>query len=557
MRGRTIDDIALADLRRLHAVFDAMACGVVIADASGVIIEANAAAQGIFGLREQEMHGHTLVEVHQGAVRLDGTVIPLDERPSAVAVRTGHALHKDVLGITRRDGQRRWLQVETVPLCDEGQIRHIISSLADITDRVQAEEALRASEERFRLLSEHASDLVRIVQGDGTILYASPSHQRILGYAPDELRAHRSFDLVHPDDLAPMLTAFNTAIERGDTVINSTYRVRHADGSWRLIEVTASNHLADPVLQGLVINGRDITVRVATEDALRQSEERFRTLIEQAPLCVGVTDEQDRFETVNDAYCSLFGYTRGDLIGHHVTLLFPAWGGPEKTRELDHGEGRREVEARTKSGAVLTVLATTVPLVGADARPKMASFVVDITDRKCTERRLAHLAHHDMLTGLPNRILFHDRLVQALAPTGRPGHIVAVLFLDLDGFKAVNDRHGHEAGDLLLRTVAWRLRGCVRAEDTVARLGGDEFTVLLPAVGSADDVAVVARKIRDELAAPVTVGAANAAITVSIGISLFPRDGEETDVLIRHADRAMYDAKNQGKNMVAFYTHHS
>ncbi len=240
-----------------------------------------------------------------------------------------------------------------------------------------------------------------------------------------------------------MLAEFNAAVERGDAVITSTYKVRHADGSWRVIEVTATDHLADPVLRGPVVNGRDITQRVAAEEALRQSEDRFRTL-----------------------------------------------------------------------------------------------------------------AHHDTLTGLPNRVLFQDRLAQALIDARGRGQPAALLFLDLDGFKAINDTHGHDAGDLLLRLVAQRLRGCVRDGDTVARLGGDEFTLLLPNIQSAQNAAIVARKILDDLTAPVTVAGHSVQVAASIGIGLYPSDGADASVLLRNADLAMYRAKSGGKNTIAFFEDH-
>ncbi len=442
--GLDMPDLDMEDPRRRRAVYDAMAYGVVITDASGTVVDANDAAQRLVGLSLSALCGHSLAEAYRDPVRRDGSAISLADRPSADAAHTDPIPCCEIVGMTGIDGRRRWLQVETMPLRDDdGQARYSVSSLADITARIQAEQALHTSEELFRLLSEHASDLLRIVQGDGTILYASPSHRRILGYAPADLLGRPSFDFVHPDDLGRMLAEFNAAVERGDAVITSTYRVRYADGSWRVIEVTATDHLADPVLRGLVVNGRDITQRVAAEEALRRSEDRFRTL-----------------------------------------------------------------------------------------------------------------AHHDTLTGLPNRVLFQDRLARALADARGHEHSAALLFLDLDGFKAINDTHGHDAGDLLLRLVAQRLRGCVRDGDTVARLGGDEFTLLLPDIRSAQNAAVVARKILDDLTAPVTVAGHSVQVTASIGVGLYPSDGADADVLLHNADLAMYRAKSRGKNTIAFFEGH-
>lgn len=419
-------------------------------------------------------------------------------------------------------------------------------------------EALRASEERFRALTEHATDLIRIAGADGAITYASPSHQRILGYAPAQMEGRQTSEFVHPDDYPRVYEEFKAAIENPDVIVVSRFRMSHADGSWRTVEVLGKNRLHDPAIRGFVLNARDITERSRIEAALRESEERFRTLIEKAPLCVGISDEHGIFETVNPAYCALYGYTAEEMIGQHFTFLFPQRQRAEKARTYERrlaswSEGRAEVEVVTKSGELLTVLATTVPITGPDGRPKTASFVLDITDRKRTEQHLDHLAHHDTLTSLPNRILFHDRLTQALAHARRHGQLAALLFLDLDGFKSINDTWGHDTGDLLLQAVAQRLRACVREDDTVARLGGDEFTVLLPNTGSGDNAAIVARKILEELAGVFAIAGHDLFITASIGISLYPFDGYDPDTLVRGADMAMYRAKGMGKNTCAFY----
>jgi diguanylate cyclase (GGDEF)-like protein len=177
----------------------------------------------------------------------------------------------------------------------------------------------------------------------------------------------------------------------------------------------------------------------------------------------------------------------------------------------------------------------------------------DITSEKESEERLLYLAHYDQLTGLPNRILFNDRLTQALAQAKRGQLQVAVMFLDLDGFKLVNDTLGHAAGDELLRQVAQRLTSCLRATDSVARFGGDEFTIVLPAIEDRSDVIRVANKIIEEVARPYPLDGSEAAITTSIGISLYPGDGADPSVLIHRADNAMYHTKRHGKNHHEFY----
>jgi diguanylate cyclase (GGDEF)-like protein len=179
---------------------------------------------------------------------------------------------------------------------------------------------------------------------------------------------------------------------------------------------------------------------------------------------------------------------------------------------------------------------------------------IDISARKERESRIQHLADHDALTGLLNRRLLEDRLAQALTLARRNEAMVAVMLIDLDGFKAVNDQFGHLTGDYVLRTVARRLKDCVRESDTIARLGGDEFVVLLAGQRSAEDSTVVAEKILGALAEPVAAGGRRFEIGASIGISIFPRDGANAEQLLKHADAAMYRVKEAGKNRYQFYS---
>jgi diguanylate cyclase (GGDEF)-like protein len=177
----------------------------------------------------------------------------------------------------------------------------------------------------------------------------------------------------------------------------------------------------------------------------------------------------------------------------------------------------------------------------------------DISERKASEERIRHLAHHDALTGLPNRRLLEDRLARALGQARRAHSYAAVMLIDLDGFKAVNDGHGHRTGDRVLAAVGQRLRRCVRETDTVARVGGDEFVVVLTDQRTPENAATVAEKIITAVAEPVTVGEAQFEIGASIGISVYPRDGQSPEDLLKHADTAMYRVKEAGKNRFLFY----
>ena len=204
---------------------------------------------------------------------------------------------------------------------------------------------------------------------------------------------------------------------------------------------------------------------------------------------------------------------------------------------------------RRKDGTVLWVCEALGVVKDPAGKPDfLVAVVQDVTARKDLEARLSYDALHDALTGLPNRVMFEDRFARVLESARRYSRLAAVLYIDLDGFKDVNDSHGHAAGDVLLQQVARRLEGCVRAEDTIARFGGDEFGVVLTTLAQEDDAEVVAMKILQALAAPFDLGGTPVHVSASIGAALYPLHGRDADGLVAHADRAMYAAKRAGKN---------
>jgi len=411
--------------------------------------------------------------------------------------------------------------------------------------RAEPRRALRLSEARFRALSELASDLVRIVDGEGIIRYASPSHQRLLGYAPDDLLGRTVFDLMHPDDVLSAQT--QASVQRRDigAAVTYTFRIRHADGSWRWQEAVSSNHLDDPAVRGFIVNGRDITERRQMEEALQAREDRYRSLFAHHPDAVFALGLDGALTSANAACAVLSGYTVEELLA----LSFPTLIAPEdRERGGGHfiravaGEPQHDVALRLRrqDGDDRAISVTAIPIVVDGAVVGVYGIAKDVTAHTAAQRALRHQATHDALTDLPNRAQLRDRLARAWAAGTPP----ALLLLDLDGFKDVNDTFGHDQGDALLREVARRLRGAVRRGDTVARLGGDEFAVALPGADAAG-AERVARAIRTALDAPFQVGSHVLPIDASVGIALAPAsaDGAALDTLLRHADVAMYAAK--------------
>ncbi|MFZ5556595.1 MAG: diguanylate cyclase domain-containing protein [Pseudomonadota bacterium] len=321
----------------------------------------------------------------------------------------------------------------------------------------------------------------------------------------------------------------------------------HSPTRERWFAVRVSRFAGNPARA--VVTHTDITERKRAEERLMLAAAVFAA-VSQA---IAVTGPDNRIVSVNPAFTEVLGYREDDVAGQ--SLWFLATDRHDETffeqalvALQDGGAWEGEIWARQRGGALVPLWLTVDTVYdnrGAVSR-RVAVFA-DISARKVAEERVYRLAHFDALTGLPNRVLLHDRLQQALHQAQRHRRRAAVLFLDLDGFKEVNDRHGHEAGDALLKEVASRLNASVRREDTVARLGGDEFVVLLPVVNGAEGAARAAEKVLAALQLPFRIRGAPADVGASIGIALYPDHAEDGSTLLKHADAAMYRAKAAGR----------
>jgi diguanylate cyclase (GGDEF)-like protein/PAS domain S-box-containing protein len=371
-------------------------------------------------------------------------------------------------------------------------------------------------------------------------------------------------DHVHPEDLPHVLEETEKAISEGGVATNeAAYRFRHKDGSWRWVESVGTYLLEDPAVGGVVVTSRDVTERKEVEERLRVAEERYRTLVEQVPV-VTYIDHID--ETSSAIYISpqvegMFGYTPEEWLEDPelwIKILHPE----DKERVLAEDRRTNEtgdpfrVEYRmiSKSGHVVWVQDEAVLVERVAGHGWVWEGVItDVTERKALEEELEHRAFHDPLTDLSNRLLFMDRLGHALARTQRRrGRRVAVLFMDLDGFKVVNDSLGHETGDRLLVAVSERLKGCLRPEDTLARFGGDEFVVLVEDIEGPDEAVRVAERIIDELKNRFVLEGRELYARASIGIALGEDRTKDPEDLLRDADTAMYRAKDEGKGYSVF-----
>ena len=433
----------------------------------------------------------------------------------------------------------------------------------DMTARRQTEEALRESERRLARLIGNLPGAVYRCRNDAswTAEYMSEGMLQLTGYAPSEFTSGRMHyaHIVHPNDYPQVVRAVEAALA-ASRPFEVVYRITARDGAvrwiWERGQAVYREGDASPSLEGFLT---DITARVDAEAALRHSEHRLRTIIESEPECVKVVAPGGILLQMNRAGLAMVEAERAEqIVGRCIyPMIVP-----------EHREAFRALTERTLAGSkgilqfeIIGFKGTrrwlethTTPLDSGTNERYALGITRDITERKHAEERLSYLAHHDLLTDLPNRALFNDRLSRAMIEANRHGRLVGVLLLDLDRFKNINDTLGHEAGDRLLEAVAQRLRQSVREGDTVARLSGDEFAIALTDMGNADDGARVAQKIVQAFVAPFHINQREFHVTPSIGVTIYPTDGKSIDGLLRNADAAMYRAKEAGRNNYQFYT---
>lgn len=431
---------------------------------------------------------------------------------------------------------------------DVDALRLFGESLWQATLRRRLNDELRKKQEDINYFFDTNLELLCIGAMDGTLGRVNRGFENILGYAPAELEGRRFMDFVHPDDAAESERRLRVLATSQD-VIDLENRWRCRDGSYRNVAWRAKSN-------GNMVyaSGRDVTESHRRDAELR----RLSTAVEQSPNSLVITDTQARIEFVNKAFSDITGYTLPEVLGRNPRLLKSGKTPPgvyaEMWGRLSRGEPwKGELVNRRKDGGEYTEMALIYPLRDADGRiTHYIAHKEDITERKASAERIQQLSHYDQLTGLPNRVLMEQRFHAALELVKRQRHPLCLMWLDLDNFKDINDAIGHGMGDLLLREVAQRLRGQLRDQDVLARQSGDDFTLVLPGMDQ-DAAAAAAADLLSVLQLPIDVAGHELLVSGSIGVAMYPNDGETLDALQMCAESAMYRVKQDGRNGFRFY----
>jgi diguanylate cyclase (GGDEF)-like protein/PAS domain S-box-containing protein len=472
----------------------------------------------------------------------------------------------------RKDGSILWASLTCKRVCDEnGQFIYHEGFIEDIADRKWTVEALAASEERYRATFEQAPLGIQHTSLDGRILRCNRRFAEMVGYSLEEIRNMPFLQITRPEDSESSMTVLKSMLAGGESTARLEKRYLRKDGStfWVALTISVQRGAAGEPLHFIALV-EDIDARrraeaelAATQEALRSSEERYRTAFQMTLDAVNINLLSNGiYLDVNKGFIDIIGYAREEVIGRS-SLELNIWADAADRKRMVDAVNRdgvcRNLEARfrRKSGEVFWGLMSASKIV-LDGEDCVLTVTRDISDAKTAEDEIRNLAFYDSLTGLPNRRLLLERLRQAQVSGNRSGRNRALLFIDLDNFKTLNDSMGHHVGDMLLQGVARRLAACTRESDTVARLGGDEFVVMLEDLSEvAEDAAAQAQtageKILGILGQPYMLDGIECLSTSSIGITVFGGSREVTNAVLQQADIAMYQAKAAGRNTMRFF----
>ncbi len=535
---------------------------VWLKDPDGVYLACNPRFERFLGATEAEVIGRR----DSDFVAQEEVAASRQSDLDAIAA-AGPILNRETLTFAD-DGHQEQVETIKTPMFDaEGRLVGVLGIARDISAQLQMYEALTQERDHIQELHERIEKIAAHVPGMIYQYQRWPDGRSAFPFASDGVKAvygvdaacvmedaSPAFAVLHPDDLERIKASIERSAEEL-TIWQETYRVTLPDGRTQWLEGEASPQRqpdGSVLWHGYI---HDVTGRHQAETQLRLAASVFAHSLEG----IAITDAQNRLVDVNPSFTRITGYSKAELVGRDPKLLASGRHDTAFYQRMwaaidDNGFWQGEIWNRRKDGEVYPeLLSVSVVRDQAGGILNYIGVFSDISQFKAHEAELNRIAHYDHLTGLPNRRLLTDRLEHAIAQLRRKGNALAVCYLDLDGFKPVNDRFGHAVGDRFLVKVSEALRLVVRGEDTIARLGGDEFVILLTELEQPDDCFALLKRVLDAISQPIRIGDQVHSLSASIGVTLCPPDIADPDALLRHADQAMYQAKARGKNAYHLY----
>lgn len=563
------DSLSEGDSNLLQTLIDSLGASIYTKDLSGRYTFANRAFCEMVGAAREEVVGHSLEDL------FDPSTATQLKQDDLRVLTTGQTVEQKEIRVTKLGGEKHACLTVKRPLYGpQGKIIGLSGISIDITSNQKFEALVSESRQFLEMLLSNVDGHLYIKGRDRRYLFVSPKVAEQFQRSPEQIIGHTDDELLTEEEARRVKEFDDKVFETGERqageecLSGSTGKLRYF---WSIKQLLHRPDHPDCLI-GLSI---DITELKETQRAVASSETRFRTLFEGSRDAVLLLDQNARIIDCNQAAIELLGLnSKTDCLGRTPADFSPptqACGTPSTELAATHiaiiNTGKQHrfdwLVQRPDDGPALAV-EVSANIVDLDGEAVILATVRDLTERMKYEGTIHQLAYYDALTDLPNRRLFFDHLSKALALSQRSGNYGAVIYLDLDNFKPVNDQYGHIAGDLLLQEAARRLAGCVRDHDTVARLGGDEFVVLLVNVAPTPDEALkqakhVAERIRDDLAKTYSLAfdteeetgkTVEHQCSASLGMTLFPPCGESGEAILRRADNAMYQAKAAGRNQI-------
>ncbi|CAM4389003.1 PAS domain S-box protein [Shewanella livingstonensis] len=531
-----------------HNIISTAQDGFVIASLDGSIVEVNQSFANMTGYTTDEL------------ISLSVNQIETDDKRQFSKRNLDRAKREQRFNYTslHKHKQGHLYHVEVTVSYWDGDNGMFFCFVKDISERIEAEKKLLLSESKFRHIFERIPAIS--VQGynkNREVIFWNQASENLYGYTKEQALGSKLEDLIIPAPYRQhVIDNVNTWITEGLPIPAEELLLMRSDGS--NIQVYSSHTL---------INNTDNEAEMYCIDidlsAQKKAEAQALTLsqaIEQSPISMILTDTNSKIEYVNSAFENISGYRAEEVIGQQTSILKSGLTPKSLYKELweaiSTGQAwQGELQNKKKNGDIFWEHAHIAPIFdSAGVTKHYLALKQDVTQYKQQEEKIIHQAHYDSLTGLPNRLLSLGRLSQMLKDAHRAKNHVAVLFLDLDDFKKVNDTLGHSVGDELLIKAATRLKSTIRESDVVGRLGGDEFIIILSNINAPAEVEIIASKLLKQFYTPFKLGSRELVSTISIGIALYPIDSEEPKELLKQADSAMYHSKDRGRNTYNFYT---